>query len=63
MVLIIEISKSRNILATENQPTIINDVIEARIQVQRKFTADQYAVYKWLGRKYSPSPQGGGLFP
>ena len=27
-----------------------------------KFTADQYAVYKWLGRKYSPSPQGGGLF-
>ena len=30
--------------------------------VSSKFTADQYAVYKWLGRKYSPSPQGGGLF-
>ena len=27
-----------------------------------KFTADRYAVYKWLGRKYSPSPQGEGLF-
>ena len=24
-----------------------------RICVQRKFTADQYAVYKWLGRKFT----------
>ena len=23
--------------------------------VTRKFTADQYAVYKWLGCKYCPS--------
>ena len=27
-----------------------------------KFTADRYAVYKWLGWKYGPSPQGEGLF-
>ncbi len=33
----------------------------ARIEEQRKFTADRYAVYKWLDRKCSPSPQGGGL--
>ena len=28
-----------------------------------KFTADQYAVYKRLGCKFSPSPKGEGLFP
>ncbi len=33
------------------------------ILVQRKFTADRYAVYKWLGCKFSPSPRGEGLFP
>ena len=34
----------------------------ARMQVQRKFTTDRYVVYKWSGCKYSPSPQGEGLF-
>ena len=33
----------------------------ARIEEQRKFTTDRYVVYKWSGRKCSPSPQGGGL--
>lgn len=32
------------------------------ILVQRKFTTDRYVVYKWSGCKYSPSPQGEGLF-
>ena len=33
------------------------------ILVKRKFTADLYAVYKWLGCKFGPSPKGEGLFP
>ena len=35
----------------------------ASILAERQFTADQYAVYKWLSCKFSPSPKGEGLFP